>query len=188
MPEFNVKEVRLPELHLPEIKRDEIVRALAGVHLPEVDLAKARQIGAKVPTVALTTSDVGRLLAAGAAAARFVRPTPSRRRWLIGPAERSLRTRAVEIVKPRPRRSRWPIAIGAILVIAVGTWMLLRRQAAQRSLEETARMALESFDELPAQDASTDAATDERIAVGTVEPAAIETASVAATIDGPATD
>lgn len=188
MPEFTVKEVRLPELHLPEIKRDEIVRALAGVHLPEVDLAKARKIGVKVPSVALTTSDVGRLLAAGAAAARFVRPAPSRRRWLIGPVERSLRTRAVEIVKPRPRRSRWPIAIGAILVIAVGAWMLLRRQAVQRSLEETAPMALEPFDAVPAQEASADATSDERLAVDTAEPAAIEADSVAATVGGPATD
>jgi hypothetical protein len=37
MPEFTVKEVRLPELHLPEIKRDDMVRSLSGVRLPDVD-------------------------------------------------------------------------------------------------------------------------------------------------------
>ena len=41
MPEFTVKEVRLPELHLPEVKRDEIVRALSGIRVPEVDRAIA---------------------------------------------------------------------------------------------------------------------------------------------------
>ena len=40
MPELPVKEGRLSELHLPEIKRDDIVRSLSEIQLPDVDLTK----------------------------------------------------------------------------------------------------------------------------------------------------
>jgi len=36
MPQVPVKEVRLSELHLPEIKRDDIVRSLSEIRLPEI--------------------------------------------------------------------------------------------------------------------------------------------------------
>lgn len=145
MPEFTVKEVRLPELHLPEIKRDEIVRSLSGIHLPEVDLAKARRAGIKVPPVTLTSSDVGRLIAA---VARFVRPAPSRGRWLTGLVGRRLPSPIARIVQPRPSRSRWPIVFGAMIVAAFGAWMLLRRPVVRRRVEEAGRRARERFDEL----------------------------------------
>ena len=38
MPELPVKEGRLSELHLPEIKRDDIVRSLSEIRMPDVDL------------------------------------------------------------------------------------------------------------------------------------------------------
>ncbi len=95
MPEFTVKEVRLPELHLPEIKRDEIVRSLSGVRLPEVDLARARRTSIRIPAVTMSSADLGRLLAAAATVARLARPTPSRTSRLAGPFR---------------RRSRFPVA------------------------------------------------------------------------------
>jgi hypothetical protein len=148
MPEFTTKEVRLPELHLPEIKRDEIVRSLSGIRLPEVDLAKARRTSIKVPAVTVTSSDVGKVLAAGAALARFVRPAPAPRAWLPGPFGRRTRSPIVRIVKPRRRRSRWPLAIGAIAVIALGAWALIRRPAVRERLEAAARDTRVRIDEL----------------------------------------
>jgi hypothetical protein len=148
MPEFTVKEIRLPELHLPEIKRDEIVRSLSGVRLPEVDLGKARRASIKVPAVSVTSSDVGKVLAAGAALARFVRPAPSRPSWLPGPFGRRTRSPIVRIVQPRRRRSRWPLAIGAIAVVALAAWAVLRRPGVRERVEAAARDTRVRIDEL----------------------------------------
>jgi hypothetical protein len=151
MPEFTVKEVRLPELHLPEINRDEIVRTLSGVRLPEVDLAKARRAKIKVPTVTMTAEDVGRIIGAGAALTRFVRPTPRVRspRKLFG---RRSRSPMALIVRPRTRRSRRPMMLGVLIVAAVAVWAVLRRPATQRRLEAGARQARERFETWRAQD------------------------------------
>ncbi len=148
MPEFTVKEVRLPELHLPEIKREEIVRSLSGVRLPEVDLAKPRRATIKLPAVNLSSSDVGKLVAAGAAAMRLVRPAPSRTSWLTGPFARRPRSPITRIVQPRRRRSRWPLAVGGILVVVLGAWAVLRRPAVRQRVDEMARDARARFDEL----------------------------------------
>ena len=109
MPEFTIKEVRLPELHLPEIKRDDIVRSLSGVRLPEVDLAKARRTTIKVPAVSVTGADVGKVLAAGAALARFVTPDTDSRR-LARQAVRS--AHSVAHRSNRPAAST-PVAVAA---------------------------------------------------------------------------
>ncbi|MDO8485970.1 MAG: hypothetical protein Q7S35_13595 [Candidatus Limnocylindrales bacterium] len=169
MPELTVKEVRLPELHLPEIKRDEIVRTLSGVHLPEVDLAKARRARIRVPAMTLTRSDVGKLVAAVGAVARFMRPTPSRGRWLTGPFGRRSRSPIARIVQPRPRQSRWPIAFGAIIVAAFCAWALLRRPAFRQRVDEAARHARERFDELRAREVRPEGAADEPIAPSATE-------------------
>ena len=90
MPEFTIKEVRMPELHLPEVKRDEIVRALSGIHVPEVDLSgieprrRLRSVDIKSfpwRRPAISGIDAGKAVAAAVAAARLVRPAPSRSRW-----------------------------------------------------------------------------------------------------------
>jgi hypothetical protein len=146
MPEFTVKEVRLPELHLPEIKRDEIVRSLSGVRLPEVDLAKARRASIKVPTVTLTGSDIGKLVAAGAAIARFARPIPSRGPRISARFGRGSRSPLVRIVQPRRARSRWPIAIAVIIAAAIGAWALLRRPAVRRQVDEATHTARTRFE------------------------------------------
>jgi hypothetical protein len=168
MPEITVKEVRLPELHLPEIKRDEIIRTLSGVRHPEVDRAKARRPKIKVPAVTLTSSDVGKLVAAVAAVARFARPTPSRGRWLTGPFGGRSRSPIARIVQPRPRRSRWPIAFGAIIVAAFCAWALLRRPAVRQRVDEAARRARKRFDELRAREVRPEGAADEPIALSVV--------------------
>jgi len=148
MPEFTVKEVRLPELHLPEIKRDEIVRSLSGVHLPEVDLARARRASVKLPAVTLSSSDVGRMLAAAAAVVRLVRPTPTRVGRLSGPFARRSRLAVARIVQPKRRRSRWPIVLGGILVVVLGAWAVLRRPAVRLRIDAAARDARARFDDL----------------------------------------
>jgi hypothetical protein len=161
MPEFTVKEVRLPELHLPEIKRDEIVRALSGVHLPDVDLAKARRTTIKVPALSLTGADIDRLITAGTALTRFARPTPSRVRAPWRGIGRSKGTPIAMIIRPRTRRSLRPIVFGAIVVAALAMWAILRRPAARQRLEAASRDARERLATWRAQDLRPDAAQGE---------------------------
>jgi hypothetical protein len=157
MPEFNVKEVRLPELHLPEIKRDEIARALSGVHLPEVDLTKAERrkllpaLDLALPplrTRGLSQVDLGRLIAAAVAASRFMRPAAPRSRW-----SRALRSRPnlVAIVRPAPRRSRRRLALVALAVAAVAGWALLRDPRVRTRLDRAAAKARQRMDEMRAE-------------------------------------
>lgn len=148
MPEFTVKDVHLPELHLPEIRRDEIVRSLSGVRVPEVDVARARRASVKIPAVSLSSADIGKLVAAGAAVVRLIRPAPSRASWLTGSFRRRSRSPITRIVQPRRRRSRWPFAVGGILVVMLGAWAILRRPAVRRRIDEAARDARARFDEL----------------------------------------
>ena len=158
MPEFTVKEVRLPELHMPEIKREEIVRSLSGVRLPDVDLAKARDVRIKVPTVTLTSSDVGRLVAAGAAIVRFVRPAP-RRVGPLGLFGRRSRLPSVRIAQPR-RRRRWRLLGGLVVLAAIGTWLAMRRPQIRRRAEDVVQQARERIDETRTEGAGTSAGTE----------------------------
>ena len=146
MPEFTVKEVRRPELHLPEIKRDEIIRSLSGVRLPEVDLARARRGPIKLPMVTFTGSDIGKLVAAGAAIARFARPMPGRAVPLVGRFGRRSRSPFVRIVQPRRRRARWPYALGAFVIAALGAWAVLRRPSVRERIGRASRDARRRID------------------------------------------
>ena len=160
MPEFTVREVRLPELHLPEVKRDDIVRSLSGVRLPEVDLARARNARIKIPTVSLTASDVGKIVAAGTAVARFVQPKSKRRRWL-GALDRRSAGPVARLIQPRKRRSRGPIVVVALVAVVVAAWALLRRPAVRQRVDELTRDARERFETLRADEAGLDVEADE---------------------------
>jgi hypothetical protein len=165
MPEFNVREVRLPELHLPEIKRDEIVRSLSGVRLPAVALPKARPSVNRMPEAGITPADLGRLLAAGAALARFARPAPARRPWPLGLAGRRTRLPQIRIVRPRSRRSRRPVLLFALLVAAVAGLVILRRPAVRVRVDSVARGARQKVAELRRQAVPEDVATGEPVEV-----------------------
>lgn len=180
MPEFTVKEVRLPELHLPEVKRDQIVRALSGIHVPEVDLAKVepRRRLRNVDLGALpwrrrgmSAADAGRLVAAAVTAARLARPARSRPRW--SPFRRSRwdavsrsRDNLVAVVRPAPRRSRRRLAAVVIAMTAAAAWMLFRNPAVRARLDRAAAGARRRIDEMrnpPA--AEVDLATGEPVSV-----------------------
>jgi hypothetical protein len=172
MPEFTVKEVRLPELHLPEIKRDDIVRSLSGVRLPEVDLAKARSARLNLPPIAVTSADIGRLAAAGAAIARFARRAPRRGRLPGLPGRRS-RNPIARLIQPRTRRSRWPILLVVVGAVAIGVWALLRQPSIRRRIDEMAREARDRLATMGARDERLDMDADEPIAPRSVPTAAI---------------
>ena len=161
MPEFTLKEVRLPELHLPEVKRDDIVRSLSGVRLPDVDLAKAGNVRIKVPTVNLTASDIGKLVAAGAAVARFAQPASRRRRWLRGAFGRPSAGPVARLIKPRKSRSRWPIVVAVLAAVAVAAWAILRRPAVRQRVDELTQDARERFETMRADADGLDVDTDE---------------------------
>jgi hypothetical protein len=150
MPEFTVKEVRLPELHLPEIKREEIVRTLTGVRLPEVDLAKARRATVRIPTVKLSSEDIGKLIAGAAAVARFARPTPRGPRFPKLRLRRGSKSPITRIVRPRRSRSRWPLAFGGIIVASLAGFALLRRPGVRERVDGVARRARERLAEFRA--------------------------------------
>jgi hypothetical protein len=159
MPDFTVKEVRLPELHLPELKRDEIVRALSGVRVPEVDLARVeprrRLRGMDMRTLlwrrrAMSATDAGRLIAAAVTAVRIVRPQPPRSRWF--PLRRSrwsslgrTRDELIAVVRPAPRRSRRRIVAIVIALTAAG-WILFRNPAVRSRLDAAAGGARRRID------------------------------------------
>lgn len=160
MPEFTVKEVRLPELHLPEIKRDDIVRSLSGVRLPDVDLAKARKATIKVPAVTLTASDIGKLVAGGTAVARFIRPSAKRGRWLGRAFGRRSPGPIARLVQPRTRRSRWPIVFLLLGTVAVGAWALLRRPSIRQRVDAMAQDARERIETMRTPAAALDVESD----------------------------
>jgi hypothetical protein len=189
MPEFGVKEVRLPELHLPEIERDEIVRALSGVHIPQVDLARAKPRKPAVglgPVMAqwrargLPPIDPGKLLAAAVAVSRFVRPAPPPSRWS---RVRRSRGNLMEIVRPAPRRSRRRLALVTIAVLAVAGWALLRNPASRMRLDRATQKARQWV-----RDRRAGRADDIVLEVGepapvtTEEPAAVTTEEGASTV------
>jgi hypothetical protein len=75
MPDLPTQEIRLPELHLPEINREDIVRTLSGMHMPDVDLSKVER-----PRIDLSSIDLGKAVA-GAAAAVHIGRRAGRPRW-----------------------------------------------------------------------------------------------------------
>lgn len=164
MPEFTVKEVRLPELHLPEIKRDEIVRALSGIHIPDVDLT-----GVERRKRRLSGIDIGKLIAAAVAASRFVRPVAPRSRW---PLLRRSRRNLVAIVRPAPRRSRRRFALVALALAALAGLALLRNPGTRLRLNRAARRARQRIDEMRADHSEgIDLDADELVSVTTGETA-----------------
>ena len=156
MPEFTVKEVRLPELHMPEIKRDQIVRALSGVHIPDVDLAKVepRRGLAGFDITALpwrrrgfSRVDAGNVIAAAITAARLVRPAAPRPRW--SPMRRS-RGSLIAVIRPAPRRSRRRLAVVAIAVAVIAGWIMFRNPAIRSRLDRTVHDTRRRLDEMRA--------------------------------------
>ena len=157
MPELSVKEVRLPELHLPEIKRDEIVRALSGIRIPDVDLATAGR-GRRFQGRALaalpwrrsapSANDLGKLIAAGVAVARLARPAAPRSPWK---AVRRSRGNLVALVRPAPRRSRRRFVVVAFILGAIGGWIVLRNPSNRERLNRAANTARQRIDEMRAE-------------------------------------
>ena len=111
MPELPVKEVRLSDLHLPEIKRDEIIRTLSEIHVPEIDLSKV-----ELPD---GVSKAGR--------AGFERSSRSIGK---GIAALLVATR----LRPPPRTARWPFAVGGLIIVGVATAAILSNAAVRARL------------------------------------------------------
>jgi hypothetical protein len=115
MPELPVKEVRLSELHLPEINRDDIVRSLSEIRLPDIDLTKLERPRIDLPEavsklewprIDLSSIDVGKAMAGAAAAAGLTR---------------------------RASR-RWPLAVGGLIVAGLASWAILSNEALRARL------------------------------------------------------
>ena len=198
MPEFTVKEVRLPELHLPEIKRDEIVRALSGIRVPDVDLAMVER-RPRLPGFDMTAFprrkrelpgvDAGKLAAAAITAARLIRPAAPRSRW--SPIRRS-RPNLVAMIRPAPRRSRRRFAIVAVAVavaVAAG-WMMFRNPAIRSRLDRAThdlRRRLDAMRARPMEDI--DLETGEPVSVTTGDvPTAAGTETVTAQAEAEITE
>lgn len=173
MPEFTVKEVRLPELRLPEIKREDIVRSLSGVRLPDVDLAKAKPAGFKLPAVNLNGADVAKLMAAAATAARFARLAPARKGFLARPFSRRAPSPLARIMPQPRRRSRLPLLL-AVVGVGAMTWAVLRQPKVRQRLEEVATSVRERFDAMRARQSGTRADVDVPVAFTAASTAPID--------------
>jgi hypothetical protein len=201
MPDFTVKEVRMPELHLPEIKRDEIVRALSGIHVPDVDLStleRPRVRGLRVQAFpwrtarALSQVDAGKLVAA-LAAARLARPSTRRSRWspFRGPRRSPIvrsRDSLVAVIRPAPRRSRRRIAIVVLGLAAAAVWMLFRNSAFQARLGQVAQRGRQRIDAMRSRPAAhMDLETGEPVSVTAVDIAPMAAEAGTETVSTPAT-
>ncbi len=104
MPELPVKEIRLSDLHLPEINRDDIMRSLSEIRMPDVDLKKMERPKFDLPDSVSKRDwpsiDIGKAVAGAAAAAH------------IG----------------RQRRSRWPFAVGGLILAGVATAAIMSNE------------------------------------------------------------
>lgn len=116
MSELPVKEGRLSELHLPEIKREDIVRTLSEIRLPDVDLTRLERPKIELPEavsklgwprIDLSSVDLGKAVAGAAAAAHIGRRAP---------------------------RSRWPLAIGGLIVAGLAATAILTNETLRTRL------------------------------------------------------
>jgi hypothetical protein len=108
MPELPVKEVRPSELHLPEIKREDIVRALSDIKMPEVDLTRIER-----PNLDEATRSVGRMATAAAVALHLV-PRARRARWPLALGGMIVAGIAVAVLTNEAIRAR--LSAGATMV------------------------------------------------------------------------
>ena len=84
MPDLPVKDARLSALHLPEFKRDDIVRSLSEIRMPEADLSKIQVPNLDMPDAVTKFEwpriDIPKALA-GAVAAVNIGRRARRPRW-----------------------------------------------------------------------------------------------------------
>ncbi len=146
MPELPVKEVRPSELHLPEIKREDIVRALSDLKMPEVDLTKLERPRIERPNLDEATRSVGRMATAAAVALHLV---------------------------PRARRPRWPVAIGGLIVAGIAV-AVLSNEAVRAKLSSGAAMVRERVATMRSDADQLDIGPDDAVAFDAAETAKIE--------------
>jgi hypothetical protein len=147
MPDLPVKESRLSALHLPEFKRDDIVRSLSEMHMPETKIEMPDVTKLDWPKIDLSSIDVPKALAGAAAAANIGR---------------------------RSRRPRWPIAVGGLIV--AGTVAAVLSNEGVRTKIANAFQALRErlMTMRSTQDDYLDIDRDDPIAFDAAETAAIE--------------
>jgi len=168
MPELPVKETRFADLHLPEIKRDDIVRTLSEIRLPDVDLTRLERLKFDLPEsvskfewprIDLSSVDVGKAMAGAAAAAHIGR---------------------------RARRPRWPLAIGGLMVGGLVAWAVLTNETFRARLAGGANALRERFAAMRSSEYDNlEIERDDTIAFSAAETAPIEASPYA---DGSATD
>ena len=164
MPELPVKESRLSELHLPEIKRDDIVRSLSEIRLPDVDLTKIERPKIDLPdsVTKFEWSDVGKAVAGAAAAANLGR---------------------------RASRPRWPLAVGGLIVAGLAAWAILTNEALRARISSGASAIRERISAMRSTDADwLDMDRDEPIAFDAAETKPIEAPAYADSSTVDATD
>lgn len=168
MPELPVKETRFSDLHLPEIKRDDIVRSLSEMHLPDIDLTKLERPKLDLPDAVsnfewprISTSDVGKAITGAAAAVHIGR---------------------------RTRRPTWPFAVGGLIVAGIVAAVILTNETVRAKLSSGVHAVTERVGGLLSGDAdSLDIDHDEAIAFDAAETMPIaaspfsETSSIDAT-------
>jgi hypothetical protein len=145
MPELPVKEGRLSELHLPEIKRDDIVRSLSEIRLPDVDLTKLELPDS---VTKFEWPDVGKAVAGAAAAAHLGR---------------------------RASRPRWPLAVGGLIVAGLAAWAIFSNEAVRARISSGATALRERISAMRSTDADwLEMDRDESVAFDAAETKPIE--------------
>jgi hypothetical protein len=151
MPDLPVKDAPLSALRLPEFKRDDIVRSLSEIRLPEADLSKIQ-----VPSLDMPD-----------AVTRFEWPRIDLPKALAGAAA------AVNIGR-RAQRPRWPLAVGGLIVAGTIAAVLSNEGVRSRLANAINGLRQRVMAMRSSRDDILDVDVDDPIAFDAAETAAIE--------------
>jgi hypothetical protein len=156
MPDPTVKEARPAVLRLPRMRRDQIIKALSEVRLPDIDLTKIDLPRLELPEaaqaqIAKSRADLASIDIPKAIAAIDVPKAVSN---LDLPKAIAAPLVAAGIVKP-PRRRRWPYALVGVIVAGIVATFLVKQASGRMRMGETARAARERAEAITDGDGAT---------------------------------
>lgn len=147
MPEPTVKEARPAVLRLPEMGRQQIMRALSEIHLPDItkiDVTRIELPKAAQEQIAKSRADIARI------------DIPKAVSEIDLPKAVSGPLIAAGIVKPKPRR--WPYLLIGVVVAGIAATFLAKQASNRMRLSEIERASRERVDAIAdgVEDASFD--------------------------------
>jgi hypothetical protein len=147
MPDPTIKEARPAVLRLPRMRRDQIIKALSEVRLPDIDLTRI-----DLPRLELPEAAQAQIAKSRADLASI--DIPKAVSNLDLPKAIAAPLVAAGIVKP-PRRRRWPYALVGVIVAGIVATFLVKQASGRMRMGETTRAARERAEAITDGDGAT---------------------------------